>query len=149
MAGEIIPDFAGDFPRNPQARVTKVGAAISEGVESATAATAAVAGHAEKIVSDATAATTAAANQAVKLLGDAGETAQGAWSQASATAEDVVDSGRRATSSVSRQIHRQPLMAVMGGFALGYLAATVWIHRGGGHPQRKTGDKTSAKPPSP
>lgn len=131
-----------------EARVTKVGAAISEGVESATAATAAVAGHAQKIVSDATAATTAAANQAVKLLGDAGETAQRAWSQASATAEDVVDTGRRATSSVSRQIHRQPLMAVMAGFALGYLAA-VWSRRGGWRPQRKTGDKASAKAPSP
>jgi hypothetical protein len=33
-----------------EARVTKVGEAISEGVQSATAATAAVAGHAQKIV---------------------------------------------------------------------------------------------------
>ena len=130
-----------------EARVTKVGEAISEGVQSATAATAAVAGHAQKIVSDGTAATTAAANQAAKLLGDAGETAQRAWSQAGAKAEDVVDAGRRATSSVSRQIHRQPLMAVMAGFALGYIAA-VWMHRSGSQPQRKTGDKANTKAPS-
>ena len=120
-----------------EARVTKAGEAISEGVQSAAAATAAVAGDAQKLVSDATAATTAAANQAAKLLGDAGETAQRAWSQAGAKAEDVVDAGRRATSSVSRQIHRQPLVAVMAGFALGYIAA-AWIHRGGSQPQRKT-----------
>jgi NAD+--asparagine ADP-ribosyltransferase len=131
-----------------EARVTKVGEAISEGVQSATAATAAVAGHAQKIVSDATAATTAAASQATKVLGDASETAQRAWAQAGAMAEDVLDAGRCATSSVSRQIHRHPLTAVMAGFALGYLAA-MWIRRGGGRPQRETGDKTGAKALSP
>ena len=119
-----------------EARVTKVGEAISEGGQSATAATAAVARHAQTIVLDGTAATTAAADQAAKLLGDAGETAQRVWSQAGAKAEDVVDAGRRATSSVSRQIHRQPLVAVMAGFALGYIAA-VWMHRGGSQPLEK------------
>jgi hypothetical protein len=64
-------------------------------------------------------------------------------------AENVLGADRCATGSVSRQLHENPLTVVMAGFALGYLAAAVWIHRGGGHPQRKTGDKTSAKPPSP
>ena len=127
-----------------EARVTKVGEAISEGVQSATAATAAVAGHAQKIVSNATAATTAAVSQATKVLDDASETAQRAWAQAGAMAEDALDAGRCATSSVSRRIYRNPLTAVMAGFALGYLAA-MWIRRGGGRPQRETGDKTGAK----
>jgi hypothetical protein len=131
-----------------EARVTKVGEAISDGVQRTAAATAAVAGHAQPIVSDAAATTTAAAGQATKVLGDASETTQRAWAQAGAMAEDVVDAGRRATSSVSQQIYGNPLTAVMAGFALGYLAA-VWIRRGGGRPQRKTGDKTSAKALSP
>jgi hypothetical protein len=84
-----------------EGRVTKVGEAISERVQSATAVTAAAAGHAQKIVSDATA-TTTAASQATKVLGDASETTQRAWAQAGATAKDVLDAGRCATGSVSR-----------------------------------------------
>ena len=128
-----------------EARVTKIGEAIGERVQSATAATAAAAGLAQKIASGAAAATTDAASQASKGLGAASETAEQAWSQAGAVAEDVVDAGRRATRSISRQIHENPLMAVMAGFALGYHAA-VCIHRSGGRapkgpspqPERKT-----------
>ena len=106
-----------------ETRVTKVGEAISEGVQSATVATAAVAGHAQTIVLDGTAATTAAANQAAKLLSDSGETAERAWSQAGAKAEDVVDAGRRATSSVSRQIPQAAIGGRYGGLR-------AWLYRG-------------------
>jgi ElaB/YqjD/DUF883 family membrane-anchored ribosome-binding protein len=106
-----------------EARVTKAGEAIGERVQSATAATAA-AGQAQKMLEDAIA---AAAGQANKVLGDAGEAAQQAWSQAGGVAEDVVDAGRRATSSVSRQIGENPLIAVLVGCALGYVAGW-WIH---------------------
>jgi hypothetical protein len=128
----MMKDTTSNNAISMEARVTKVGEAISEGVQSATAATAAVARHAQKIVSDATAATTAAASQATKVLDDASETTQRAWAQAGATAKDVLDAGRCATSSVSRQ----PLLAVVAGFAPGYLAA-VWIHCGeGDHKER-------------
>jgi hypothetical protein len=93
-----------------EARVTKAGEAIGERVQSATAATAAAAGQAEKLVQDATASASAAAGQAKKVLDDAGEAAQQAWSQAGAVAEGVVDAGRRATGSVSRQIGENPLV---------------------------------------
>ena len=81
-----------------EARVTKVGKAIGERVQSATAATAAAAGQAQEV------------------LDDAGEVAEG-----------VVDAGRRATRSVSRQIEENPLITVLVGCALGYLAGW-WIH---------------------
>jgi hypothetical protein len=68
------------------------------------------------------------------VLGDAGAAAQQAWSQAGGVAEDAVDAGRRATRSVSRQIHENPLLAVLVGFALGYVAGS-WI-RGGDRPGR-------------
>jgi hypothetical protein len=76
-----------------EARVTKAGEAIGERVQSGTAATAAAAGQAQKLVQDATASTLAAAGQAKKVLDDAAEAAQQAWSQAGAVAEDVVDVG--------------------------------------------------------
>jgi ElaB/YqjD/DUF883 family membrane-anchored ribosome-binding protein len=107
-----------------EARVTKAGEAIGERAQSATAASAAAAGQAEKLVQDATA---TAAGQAKKMLGEAGETAQQAWSQAGGVAEDVIDAGRCATSSVSRQIGENPLIAVLVGCALGYVAGW-WIH---------------------
>jgi ElaB/YqjD/DUF883 family membrane-anchored ribosome-binding protein len=110
-----------------EARVTKAGEAIGERVQSGTAATAAAAGQAQKLVQDATASTLAAAGQAKKVLDDAGEAAQQAWSQAGGVAEDVVDAGRRATSSLSRQIGDNPLIAVLVGCALGYVAGW-WIH---------------------
>jgi ElaB/YqjD/DUF883 family membrane-anchored ribosome-binding protein len=81
-----------------EARVTKVGKAIGERVQSATAATAAAAGQAQEV------------------LDDAGEVAEG-----------VVDAGRRATRSVSRQIEENPLITVLVGCALGHLAGW-WIH---------------------
>jgi hypothetical protein len=130
-----------------EARVTDAGEAIGEHVKSATAATAAAAGHAQNIVEDAAAATVAAASQARKVLGDAGEAAQQAWSQADAVAEDVVDAGRRATRSVSRQIGENPLIAVLVGFALGYVTG-LWIH-GGSRPGRIGDNKANAKAPSP
>ena len=67
-----------------EARVTKAGEAIGERVQSGTAATAAAAGQAQKLVQDATASTLAAAGQAKKVLDDAGEAAQQALSQAGA-----------------------------------------------------------------
>ena len=105
-----MSDTASDDPRSMEARVTQAGEAIGEHVKSATAATAAAAGHAQKIVEDVAAATVAAASQARKVLGDAGEAAQQAWSQAGGVAEDVVDAGRRATKSVSQQIKERPLV---------------------------------------
>jgi len=75
------------------------------------------------------------------------QAAQQAWSQAGGVAEDVVDAGRRATKSVSRQIER-PLMVALVGFALGYLAS-LWIHKEGGRPARIADDKANIKAPSP
>ena len=141
-------DSSSDNVRNLEARVTKAGEAIGQRVQSAAAATAAVAGHAQKIAEDATAATSAAAGQAQKVLSDAGEAAQQAWSQAGGVAEDVMDAGRRATRSVSGQIGENPLIAVLVGFALGYVAG-LWIHGGGGRPGRSADDKANAKAPSP
>jgi ElaB/YqjD/DUF883 family membrane-anchored ribosome-binding protein len=69
----------------------------------------------------------AAAGQAKKVLDDASEAAQQAWSQAGTVAEDVIDAGRRATGSVSRQIGENPFVAVLVGCALGYVAGW-WIH---------------------
>jgi len=144
----MMDDTPSDNVRNLEARVTKAGEAIGQRVQSATAATAAVAGHAQKIVEDATAATSAAAGQARKVLGDAGEAAQEAWSQAGGVAEDVADVGRRAARSVSRQIGENPLIAVLVGFGLGYLAG-LWIHGGGGRPGRMVDGKANAKTLSP
>jgi ElaB/YqjD/DUF883 family membrane-anchored ribosome-binding protein len=76
---------------------------------------------AEKIVQNATTAAAAAANRAKTTLGDASDAAQ--------QAEDVVDAGRRATESVSQQIQKTPLMAVLVGAVLGYVAAW-WFHGG-------------------
>ena len=76
---------------------------------------------------DAAASTLAAAGQAKKVLGDAGDAAQQAWSQAGGVAEDVVDAGRCATRSVSRQIGENPMISVLVGCALGYVVGW-WIH---------------------
>ena len=102
-------DSSSDDARSMEARVTKVGEAIGERVQSATAATAAAAGRAKKV------------------LDDAGEAAQQAWSQAGGVAGDVVDASRRATRSVSPQIGETPLIAVLVACALGYVAGR-WIH---------------------
>jgi hypothetical protein len=55
------------------------------------------------------------------VLGDADEAAQQAWSQAGGLAEDIVDAGRRATSSLSLQISENQIISVVG-CALGYVA---------------------------
>jgi ElaB/YqjD/DUF883 family membrane-anchored ribosome-binding protein len=144
----MMNDTSSDNVRNLESRVTEAGEAIGERVQSATAATAAAAGQAQKIVQDVTATTSAAVGQAKKVLNDAGEAAQQAWSQAGGVAEDVVDAGRRATKSVSGQMGENPLIAVLVGFALGYVAG-LWIHGGGGRPGRSADDKANAKAPSP
>ena len=141
-------DTSSDNLKNLESRVTEAGEAIGERVQSATAATAAAAGQAQKIVQDITATTSATVGQAKKVLSDAGEAAQQAWSQAGGVAEDVVDAGRRATKSVSGQIGENPLIAVLVGFALGYVAG-LWIHGGGGRPVRSADDKANAKAPAP
>jgi hypothetical protein len=61
------------------------------------------------------------------VLGDAGEAAQQAWSQAGELAEDIVGAGRRATSSLSRQISENQIISVLVGCTLGYVAGW-WIH---------------------
>jgi hypothetical protein len=129
----MMNDTSSDNGRNLEARVTEAGEALGGRVQSAAAATAAAAGQAQKIVEDAAA---AAAGQAKKVLGDAG-----------GVAKDVVDAGRRATRSVSRQIDERPLIAVLVGFALGYVAA-LWINRRG-RPGRTADDKAEAEGSSP
>jgi hypothetical protein len=130
----MMNDTSSDNGRNLEARVTEAGEALGGRVQSAAAATAAAAGQAaQKIVEDAAA---AAAGQAKKVLGDAG-----------GVAKDVVDAGRRATRSVSRQIDERPLIAVLVGFALGYVAA-LWIN-GRGRPGRTADDKAEAEGSSP
>ena len=131
-----MSDTSSDKGRNLEARVTEAGEALGERVQSATAATAAAAGQAQKIVEDAAAATVAAAGQAKKVLSDAG-----------GVAKDVVDAGRRATRSVSRQIDERPLIAILVGFALGYVAS-LWIH-GRDRPGITSDDKANTKAPSP
>jgi len=140
-------DTSSDSTRNLESRVTAAGEAIGDRVQSATAAAAAAAGQAQRVVQDITATTATAVGQAKKVLGDAGEVAQQAWSQAGGVAEDVVDAGRRATRSVSRQIGEKPLIAVLVGFALGYVAG-LWT-QGGSRPRRTADDKVNAKAPSP
>ena len=140
----MVNEKSSDNVRNLEACVTEAGGALGERVQSATAATAAAAGQAQKTVEDAAA---AGADQAKKALGDAGEAAQQAWSQAGGVAEDVVDAGRRATRSVSRQIGETPLIAVLVGFALGYVAG-LWI-QGGSRAGRTANDKVNAQAPSP
>ncbi len=114
-----MKDTSLDNARNLEARVTEAGEALGERAQAATAATATLAGQAQKIAQDAAA---TAAGRAKKVMSDVGEGAQQAWSQAGGVAEDVADAGRRATRSVSRQIHERPLMLVLVGFALGCVA---------------------------
>jgi hypothetical protein len=129
----MMNENSSDNVRNPEERVPEAGEPLGERAQSATAATAAAAGRAQKIVEDAAA---AAAGQAKKVLSDAG-----------GVAENVVDAGRRATRSVSRQIDERPLIAVLVGFALGYVAA-LWIN-GRGRAGRSADDRAKAEGPSP
>jgi ElaB/YqjD/DUF883 family membrane-anchored ribosome-binding protein len=105
----MTKDACSDEATSMGARVTKVGEAIGERVKTVTAATAAAAGRAQNV------------------LDDAAETAQQAWSQAGEVAEGAVDAARRATRSVSRQIGENPVISVLVGCALGYIAGW-WIH---------------------
>jgi hypothetical protein len=98
---DILSETVKDLP----SRVTETGNGIAERVHIATAATGIAAGQ-------------------------AGDVARQAWSQAGEVAEDAVDAGRRATRSVSRQIHENPLMAVLVGIAFACVAG-LWL-RGGG-----------------
>ena len=125
--------------------MTQAGEAVGEHAKSATAASAAAAGHAQNVVEDAAAATVAAASQAREVLADAGEAAQQAWSQAGGVAGDVVEVGLRATKSVSQQIKERPLVVALVGFALGYLAS-LWIRKEGGRPAMIAEDRANAKP---
>jgi hypothetical protein len=106
-------DVVSENVRDLRARATDTGNAIGERVHGATAA---------------------AANAA----GQAGEAAQEAWSQAGEVAEDVLGAGRHASRSVSRQIHENPLIALLLGIAFAFTAG-LWL-RGGG---------ANAKAPSP
>ena len=136
-------DTSSDNARNLGPHVTEAGKTIGDAVQSATAVTAAAAGSAQKIVEHATAATTAAVGQAIEALDEAGEAAKQAWSRAAGVAEDVVDAGRHATQSVSRQINQNPWIALLVGVALGYVAGW-WIY-GSARPGHIVADHPSAK----
>jgi hypothetical protein len=122
-------DTSSDKVRNLESRVTEAGEAVGRAGAERHGCRRRSDRSGPKKVQDATAVTAAAGGQAKKVLGDADAAAQQAWSQAGGVAEDAVDAGRRATRSVSRQIHENPLLAVLVGFALGYVAGS-WI-RGG------------------
>jgi len=62
--------------------------------------------------------------------GRAGDVAGQAWSQAGDAAEGVVDAGRRATRSVSRQIHENPLITVLVGIGFACIIG-LWLPGGG------------------
>ena len=65
-------------------------------------------------------------------VGEAGEavqqTARQALSQASDVTDDMLAAGRHAVQVATRQVDEQPLMAVIAGFALGYIAS--WLIHG-------------------
>ena len=140
-----MSDTSSNNASSMEARV-KAGEAIGERVQSATRQ-AAAAGHAQKMVGLRMPPRPPPPRPVEAKKADVGEAAQQAWSQAGGVAEDVVDAGRRATKSVSRQIER-PLMVALVGFALGYLAS-LWIHKEGGRPARIADDKANIKAPSP
>jgi ElaB/YqjD/DUF883 family membrane-anchored ribosome-binding protein len=49
-------------------------------------------------------------------------------SQVSDVADDMLAAGRHAVQAATRQVDEQPLMAVIAGFALGYIAS--WLIHG-------------------
>jgi len=49
-------------------------------------------------------------------------------SQASDVTDDMLAAGRHAVQAATRQVDEQPLMAVIAGFALGYIAS--WLIHG-------------------
>lgn len=131
-------DILSENVRDLHSHLTETGKAIGERVQTATVASAIAAGQAQKMVQDATEVAAAGVGQAKTMLGDAGDAALQAWSQAGDLAEDVVAAGRRATRSASRQIHENPLLAILVGIAFAGIAS-LWF-RGGG---------SNAKAPSP
>jgi ElaB/YqjD/DUF883 family membrane-anchored ribosome-binding protein len=94
--------------------VTQAGEAVGEAVRNATSATAAATAQAERAVGE--------AGEAVQ------QTARQALSQASDVADDMLAAGRHAVQATTRQVDEQPLMAVIAGFALGYIAS--WLIHG-------------------
>jgi NAD+--asparagine ADP-ribosyltransferase len=58
------------------------------------------------------------------------------------------DAGNVAQTQKRGQIDRKPLIAVLVGFALGFVAGLL-IHGGGGRQERSADDKANAKAPSP
>ena len=80
-------------------------------------------------VSSAASVPAAAAGQAEKTLGEAGEAVQQAarqaWSQAGDAADNMLSAGRDAAQAASRHVEEQPLLVVIVGFVLGYIAALL------------------------
>jgi ElaB/YqjD/DUF883 family membrane-anchored ribosome-binding protein len=80
-------------------------------------------------VSSAASVPAAAAGQAEETLGEAGEAVQQAarqaWSQAGDVADNMLSAGRDAAQAASRHVEEQPLLAVIVGFVLGYIAALL------------------------
>jgi ElaB/YqjD/DUF883 family membrane-anchored ribosome-binding protein len=80
-------------------------------------------------VSSAPSVPAAATGQTEKTLGEAGEAVQQAarqaWSQAGDVADNMLSAGRDAAQAASRQVEEQPLLAMIMGFALGYIAALL------------------------
>ena len=71
----------------------------------------------------------AATGQVEKALGEASEAVQQAarqaWSQAGDVADNMLSAGRDAAQAASRHVEEQPLLAVIVGFVLGYIAALL------------------------
>ena len=100
--------------KSVQSGVAQAGKAVGEGLRNATSGTAAATGRAERAVGE--------AGEAVQ------QTARQALSQASDVADDMLAVGRHAVQAATRQVDEQPLMAVIAGFALGYIAS--WLIHG-------------------
>lgn len=97
-----------------QSGVTQAGEAVGEGLRNATSVTAAATGQAERAVGE--------VGEAVQ------QTARQALSQASDVTDDMLAAGRHAVQAATRRVDEQPLMAVIAGFALGYIAS--WLIHG-------------------
>jgi hypothetical protein len=80
-------------------------------------------------VSSAASVPAAAAGQAEKTLGEAGDAVQQAarqaWSQAGDVADNMLSAGPGAAQAASRHVEEQPLLSMIVGFVLGYIAALL------------------------